>query len=119
MKNHSIGTSAADTIEDPSLSAYNVLNCRPGTSFSYSTGGSLQNGLIIAMNIKPYSGQTSVQTLFAMRNSANNWVSLKAQFDPSTGKVIINTQSTSSVWSQVMTSSSSLTTGENYRKPKS
>jgi len=109
LSEHSIrqlGLSSAATTSYPNTGAYNVLYCRPGTYLSFSTGASTTNGLVVAMNAYFYSAYVSAgntQTIFAIRDSSTNYVSLTAELMPSS-TIQISQQTSSGTWAVVLTS---------------
>lgn len=104
------GTSSSDTTEDPNIGPYNVLECRPGTSVTFATGTSTVNGLVIAMHFKPLTGQSNTQTIWAIRNTVTNVVSLTAEFIPST-KLIKIYHNQAGTWVNVISTTAPLTLG--------
>ena len=70
---------------------------------SFSTGESNSNGLVIALNIKFYSGFSGIETIFAIRSSSSNFVSLVAELDTSTKKIVIYQQTSGGAWPLVLT----------------
>lgn len=94
-------------MEDPDFGPYNVLKCRPGTLLSYSQPVPATNGFIASFNFKPYTGYNNKQSIFSIRDSSTNFVSMIVLYDPTSDKIAVKTQSTSNVWTTIVTSSSS------------
>ena len=82
-----LGISSSDTVNDPLLSPLNTLSCRAGTILSFNEGQAASDGFIVAMDIKPYSGGPSAQTLLSLRDSSTNVVSFVAEISDSTGYI--------------------------------
>ena len=77
-----------DTVSDPSLGLYNLLQCRADSILSFVVGsGAAPNGAVFAMDIYPYSGGPSTQTLFSIRDGSTNSVSFVAELSDSTSKI--------------------------------
>ena len=72
-------------MSDPALSVKNILRCRADSILSFNVGSGASNGAIFAMDIYPYSGGPSPQTLFSIRDGSTNLVSFVAEFSDSTG----------------------------------
>ena len=67
----------------PEFGPYNVLMCRPGKIASFSLNAPIsQSGLVIAMDFYPYSAPDGsiAQTIFSIRNTATNFVSLSCEY---------------------------------------
>lgn len=64
--------------------------------------------MVIAMDIQPYSGGPSTQTLFSIRDSSTNAVSFVAELSDSTGKITFFRKDSSGVLTAVATPSLSL-----------
>eukprot|EP00331_Platyophrya_macrostoma_P031937 CAMPEP_0176438462 /NCGR_PEP_ID=MMETSP0127-20121128/19299_1 /TAXON_ID=938130 /ORGANISM="Platyophrya macrostoma, Strain WH" /LENGTH=335 /DNA_ID=CAMNT_0017822419 /DNA_START=247 /DNA_END=1255 /DNA_ORIENTATION=+ len=97
------GLSQSDTTWDAVAGPYNVLNCRPGSYVSFSTGESNKNGIVVAMDVKFYSGSTGTQNIFAIRNGASNFITLTVDLLPNT-QINIAQQKSSGTWFTVLTS---------------
>ena len=69
----------------PQLGPYNILNCRSMSILSLNGGSSSTNGMVIAMDIKPLDTTTPSQTIFSIRDSTNNKVTLAFTFQPPSG----------------------------------
>ena len=82
-----VGLSTSDTISDPDLSVENILHCRADSILSFNVGGSAPNGAVFAMDIYPYSGGPSTQTLFSIRDGSTNLVSFAAELSDSTNEI--------------------------------
>ena len=82
-----VGLSTADTTSDPVLSVKNILSCRDDSILSFNVGGVAPNGAVFAMDIYPYSGGPSTQTLFSIRDGSTNSVSFTAELSDSTSKI--------------------------------
>ena len=74
------------SIPAPSFGPYNTLMCRPGKIASFPLSGSIYNdGLIVAMDFYPYADGPSTQTIFSLRNTATNFISLRVDYFLSSG----------------------------------
>ena len=82
-----VGVSTSDTTSDPVLSVNNLLRCRADSILSFPVGGIAPNGATFAMDIKPYSGGPSTQTLFSIRDGSTNSVSFAAEITDSAGEI--------------------------------
>ena len=82
-----VGVSTSDTTSDPVLSVNNLLRCRADSILSFPVGGVAPNGATFAMDIKPYSGGPSTQTLFSIRDGSTNSVSFAAEITDSAGEI--------------------------------
>ena len=80
-----VGLSTSDTSSDPALSVKNLLRCRADSILSFNVGRGASNGAIFAMDIYPYSGGPSPQTLFSIRDGSTNLVPFVAELSDSTG----------------------------------
>ena len=73
---------------DPEFGPYNTLMCRPGkiASFPLNTPIS-QSGLVFALDFYPYPAPLGsiFQTIFAIRNSATNFVSIACHYNRDDG----------------------------------
>ena len=75
-----LGSSTSVDSYDPTFGAWNVLNCRTGGNFVLlPLSQPNAHGLIVAVDIYPYSGVSSAQTIFAIRNSANSLMSFTVE----------------------------------------
>lgn len=95
-------------MSDPYLSIDNVLNCRANTILSFNVGGIAANGTVIAMDIQPYSGGPSTQTIFSIRDSSTNLVSFVAELSDSTGYITFYRTSSSGQLNTIATPSLAL-----------
>ena len=95
----------------PSFGPYNTLMCRPDQIASFPLNASIsKEGLVVATDFYPYSNGPSTQTIFSIRNTASNFISLRVDyFLPSeTLNIWINPPSGSSYY---ITTSISIRTG--------
>mgnify|MGYP000964122600 CR=1 FL=1 len=74
-------------MSDPVLVANNLLQCRADSILSFIVGSGAPNGGVLAMDIYPYSGGPSTQTLFSIRDGSTNSVSFVAELSDSTSKI--------------------------------
>lgn len=95
--------------ETPIFGPYNMIMCRPGFIFSYSISGDLADGITVAFDLKIHSPATSIQNLFSVRNSNNNYVSLITYYDPTDGLVKVQLQNPN--WKVVCHSETAITLG--------
>ena len=80
----SLGLSTSLSTAAPEFGPYNTLMCRPGQIASFPLNTSIsQSGLVVAMDFYPYSATSasSVQTIFSIRNTATNFISLICVYD--------------------------------------
>ena len=82
-----VGLSTSDTTSDPVFSVKNILRCRPDSILSFNVGAGGPNGAVFAMDIYPYSGGPSTQTLFSIRDGSTNLVSFAAELSDSTNEI--------------------------------
>mgnify|MGYP000960593013 FL=1 len=82
-----LGLSTSDTLSDPVFSVKNVLRCRADSILSFNVGAAGPNGAVFAMDIYPYSGGPSTQTLFSIRDGSTNSVSFAAELSDSTNQI--------------------------------
>lgn len=77
-----LGYTIAQSGEDPQFGAYNTLMCRSGMIASFPQNASIsKKGIVVAMDFIPYSGGGSTtQTIFSIRNTLTNTVSLRADY---------------------------------------
>ena len=68
---NSLGTSQSDTVDDPVIGAWNILNCRTNSFFTLSLNQQNANGTVVGFDIYPYPGTISKQTIFSFRDSGN------------------------------------------------
>ena len=84
------GYSSSYSNQDPLFGPYNMLMCRPGKIASFPLNSSIsKTGLDVAMDFYPYSDESSIQTIFSIRNTATNFVSLRCDYFSSTGSLNI------------------------------
>ena len=102
-------------MSDPVLGVPNLLQCRANSILSFNVGGSAPNGAVFAMDIYPYSGGPSTQTLFSIRDGSTNKVSFTAELSDSTGKITFyRKDSVTSMMTAVATPSLALAKGKFY-----
>lgn len=78
-----LGYSASPSEEAPNFGPYGSLQCRAGQIASFPLNAAISNdGLVVAMDIFLYSGGTSTQTIFSIRNTATNYISLRFDYLP-------------------------------------
>lgn len=64
--------------------------CRPGQIASFPLNSAIsKNGLVVAMDFYPYSAGAPTQTIFSIRNTATNFVSLRCDYFLSSGTLNI------------------------------
>ena len=107
----------SQSIPAPSFGPYNILMCRPGQIAVLPLYTPIsKEGLVVAMDFYSYSDGSSTQTIFSIRNTATNVVSLRADYFPTSGalNIWINPPSGSSyyVFDSAITSSISINTGK-------
>jgi hypothetical protein len=100
-----LGNSTADTTWDPAFGPYNVLYCRPGTYLSFSTEETNANGIVVAMNIKFYSGFSGMENLFSIRDSTNHFESLAVELNTTSSQIQIGQQFSNGTWIYVLNTS--------------
>lgn len=83
------GLSPSDSVSDPTFGPDNTLQCRSDTIFTFGVGTVATDGLVIAMDIKPYSGGPSTQTIFSIRDITSNIVPFVVNLDDATGTVTV------------------------------
>ena len=74
--------------QDPEFGPYNTLMCRPGKIASFPVNASIsQRGLVVALDFYPYPAPfgSVLQTIFAIRNSATNFVSIVCYYNRDDG----------------------------------
>ena len=91
-----VGLSATDTVSDPILSVKNILRCRADSILSFNMEGIAPNGAVFAMDIYPYTGGPSTQTLFSIRDATTNSVAFAAELSDSTNKITFYRKDSSS-----------------------
>ena len=85
-----IGYSASQSTQDPSFGLYNMLMCRPGQIASFPLNSSIsKSGLIVAMDIYPHPSGSSTQTIFSIRNTETNYISLRCDYFRDSGALNI------------------------------
>ena len=77
---------------------------------SFTSPEVLPDGIVIMMDIYPYSSYSSTQMLFTLRDTQQNNLVLRALFDPSTGLITLQQDSNPS-WLTVLTTTAPLPTG--------
>ena len=102
-----------DTISDPVLDVKNIMRCRADSILSFTVGGVAPNGVVFAMDIYPYSGGSSAQTLFSIRDGSANLVSFAAELSDSTNQITFyRKDSISGLMVAIATPSLTLTKGD-------
>ena len=76
-----------NTMNNPVLGVNNLLRCRADSILSFDVGDPAPKGAVFAMDIYPYSGGPSTQTLFSIRDDSTNSVSFAAELSDSTSKI--------------------------------
>ena len=110
------GYSLTQSAGDPSFGPYNTLMCRPGQIASFPVNSSIsKDGLVVAMDFYPYPNGPSTQTIFSLRNTGNDFVSLRADYFMASGALNIwrnpSSGSPSYVFDSTITSTISIKTG--------
>lgn len=76
-----IGFDSAAEQSDVEFGPYNSIMCRPGKIAAIPLNGSaLQSGMIVAMDIYPHSAGSNSQTIWSIRNTVTNHVSLRLDY---------------------------------------
>ena len=74
----------------PNFGPYNILQCRSGQIASFSLNASIfKDGLVVAMDFYPYSGESAIQTIFSIRNTATGFISLRVDYHRTLGTLNI------------------------------
>ena len=75
------GYSTTQSAEDPTFGRYNILRCRAGQIASFPLNATIsRNGLIVALDFYPYSDGRPTQTIFSIRDTSTNTISLRLDF---------------------------------------
>ena len=88
--NEILGYSISHSSQDPTFGPYNILMCRSGQIASFPLNTSIsQDGLVVAFDFFPYSGGLATQTIFSIRDTATNFISLRLDYILSSGTLNI------------------------------
>ncbi len=84
------GFSMSKSSQDPTFGPYNILMCRSEQIASFSVNASIsQDGLVVAFDFYPYSDGLATQTIFSIRDTATNFISLRLDYLLSSGTLNI------------------------------
>ena len=105
-----LGWSSSDTNHDPTLGPWNTVQCRTNTYLIFPLTEQNPNGVVVAFDIFPISGGTLPETIFALRNSITNGVTLTLElgFDRMV-RVWQNLPGVINSWTHIVTSAGALT----------
>lgn len=85
-----LGLSMSDTTSDPVLDiSNNLLRCRADSILSFNVGSTAPNGAVFAMDIYPYSGGPSTQTILSIRDASTNNVAFVVELSGVTGEITL------------------------------
>ena len=66
-----IGTSISDTLNDPTMGAWNMLSCRITSLLTLGLTEQNANGVVLGVDLYAYADPSASQTIFAFRDTAN------------------------------------------------
>ncbi len=87
-----------------------MIMCRPGAILSQDTTSTVSARIITAFDIKIYSPAATVQNVFSVRDSVNNYVSITTYYDPADSLIKVELQNPN--WNTVCMSSTEIDLGK-------
>ncbi len=85
-----LGYSTSQSSQDPIFGPYNILMCRSEQIASFPLNASIsQDGLVVAFDFYPYSDGLATQTIFSIRDTGTNFISLRLDYLLSSGTLNI------------------------------
>ena len=90
LKSKLLGFDSVASSQDPAFGPYNNLMCRSGQIASFPLNASISTkGIVVAMDFFPYPNGPTTQTIFSIRNTATNVVSLRCDYFSDTKRLNI------------------------------
>jgi hypothetical protein len=97
-----LGFDSLISTQDVSFGPYNIVMCRPGQIASAPLNESIgKKGLIVAFDFYPYQSTQMTQTIFSIRDTETNVISLRLDYFESNGSL--------DVWINPVSSTTSIT----------
>ena len=85
-----LGFDSTVSSQDVSFGPYNILMCRKGQISSFPLNAAIiKKGLIVALDFYPYSSTQATQTIFSIRDTNTNVISLRFDYFASSGTLDI------------------------------